>query len=147
MPASAEPGVHSDRSALVLITAVERQLTAAVSVDLEREGVTVEQWRVLDCLSPGEGRSMSDIANRALLPAPTLTKVVDRLVAGNLVHRRSDPYDRRRVLVLLTPRGRAARARLDYVMQRHESGLEQVLGESGLAQLTDLLSRLQATTD
>ncbi len=88
---------------------------------------------------------MREIATLAMLPAPTLTKVVDRMVAANLVHRRSDPYDRRRVLVLLTPRGRAIRSRLDQVLQRHQSNLEAVLGRSGLEQLTDLLSRLHAT--
>ena len=88
---------------------------------------------------------MSDIASWAMLPAPTLTKVVDRLVAENLVHRRSDPFDRRRVLVLLTPRGRALRTRLDKVLQQHRSRMEAILGRSGLEQLTDLLSRLQAS--
>ncbi len=139
------PGIAADRSAFVLITAVERQLTAAVAADLEREGVTVEQWRVLEELSQREGLSMSEIASLAMLPAPTLTKIVDRLVAENLVHRRSDPYDRRRVLVLLTPRGRTVRSRLDHVMQRHESSLEAVLGRSGLEQLTELLARLKAS--
>ena len=139
------PGIAADRSAFALITAVERQLTAAVATDLEQAGVTVEQWRVLSCLSHREGRSMSQLANLAMLPAPTLTKIVDRLVAGNLVHRRSDPYDRRRVLVLLSPRGRASRSRLEQVIRRHEAGLEEILGTSGLLQLTDLLASLRAT--
>ncbi len=141
------PGIAADRSAFALITAVERQLTAAVAADLEQQGMTVEQWRVLSGLSHREGRSMSELANLAMLPAPTLTKIVDRLVALNLVHRRSDPYDRRRVLVLLTPRGRASRSRLEQVVRRHEANLEEILGRSGLMQLTDLLTSLHATTD
>jgi len=139
------PGIAAQRSAFALITAVERQLTATVAADLQGEGVTVEQWRVLDGLSHRKGRSMSEMAMEAMLPAPTLTKIVDRLVALNLVHRRSDPYDRRRVLVLLTPRGRALRTRLDRVMERHQMTLEGVLGHSDMQQLTDLLARLQAT--
>lgn len=137
--------IAADRSAFGLITAVERRLTAAVTAELEREGVTIEQWRVLAELSQQQGLPMSEIASLAMLPAPTLTKIVDRLVAENLVHRRGDPQDRRRVLVLLTPRGRAVRSRLDRLMQRHESSLEAVLGRSGLEQLTDLLGRLNAT--
>ena len=141
------PGIAAERSAFALITAVERQLTATVAADLQREGVTVEQWRVLTALPRSEGRSMSEIAVEAMLPAPTLTKLVDRLVAVNLVHRRSDPYDRRRVLVLLTPRGRTLRSRLDEVMERHQASLEQVLGRPALEQLTDLLARLQSTME
>ena len=140
------PGIAADRSPLALITAVERQLTAAVAADFDREGVTVEQWRVLDTLSPDDGRAMSDIASRALLPAPTLTKIVDRLVAQNLVHRRSDPYDRRRVLILLTARGATLRSRLDQVVRQHESSLEEMLGATGLGQLTELLARLHAAS-
>ena len=137
--------IIAERSVFALLTAVERRLTAAVAADLDDEGVTVEQWRVLKGLSHREGRSMSDIASSAMLPAPTLTKVVDRLVAENLVHRRSDPFDRRRVLVLLTPRGQALRSRLDEILQQHRFRMEDVLGRSGLEQLTDLLSRLQAS--
>lgn len=141
------PGIAADCSAFTLITAVERELTATVAADLAPEGVTVEQWRVLDGLSYRDGRSMSDLANCAMLPAPTLTKIVDRLVAANLVHRRSDPYDRRRVLVLLTPRGRAVRSRLDRVTQRHQSLLAETLGPQGLGRLSELLSRLQARAE
>ena len=140
------PGIAADRSAFALLTAVERQLTAAVAADLEQAGVTVEQWRVLSCLSHREGRPMSELASLAMLPAPTLTKIVDRLVAGNLVHRRSDPYDRRRVLVLLSPRGRASRPRLEQIVRRHEASLEEVLGRSGFLQLTELLASLRTTT-
>lgn len=138
------PGIAAGRWAFDLITAVERQLTAAIAADLEPEGVTIEQWRVLAGLSDREGRSMSELASVAMLPAPTLTKIVDRLVADNLVYRRSDPYDRRRVLVLLTPRGQAFRHRLDSLVERHQSNLEEVLGSAGLGQLTQLLTRLQA---
>ena len=41
-----------------------------------------------------------------------MTKVIDRMVANNLVYRRVDPADRRRVLVFLSARGRAAHRRL-----------------------------------
>lgn len=136
--------ILSGPAALVLITSVERRLSAALAQDLEREGVTLDQWRVLNCLDTLEGRTMSDVAIQVMVPPPTLTKLVDRLVASNLVHRRSDPEDRRRVLVLLTPRGRALRQQLHKVVQQHQQHLIQVLGEGGYDQLTDLLVRLHA---
>ena len=51
---------------------------------------------------------MSEIAEFALVPAPSLTRLVDRMATDGLVHRTVDARDRRRVLVHLTPR-RAAR--------------------------------------
>ncbi|MFE2578913.1 MarR family winged helix-turn-helix transcriptional regulator [Streptomyces sp. NPDC059378] len=53
---------------------------------------------------PG-GIPMTALAGHAFLPAPSLTKLMDRLVDQNLVYRRIDPADRRRVLARLTPRG------------------------------------------
>ncbi len=138
------PATHRGQSPLFLITSVERRLTAALAADLEREGVSVEQWRALECLDLREGTTMSDIAGRVLVPAPTLSKLVDRLVASNLVHRRGDPQDRRRVLVLLTPRGAALRQRLDVVAQHHQEWLSEVLGETGFRQLTELVGCLHS---
>lgn len=135
-----------DRSILASITSVERRLTAALAPDLERQGVSVEQWRVLDYLDSREGRTMRDIAVAVTVPAPTLTKLVDRLVSSNLVHRRSDPQDRRRVLVLLTPRGRALRQQLQKVVDQHHHRLVEVLGEDGYADLAELLGRLEGET-
>lgn len=134
--------VTTDQSVLVLLTGVERRLSAALAADLAAEEVTLDQWRVLAHLSASEGRSMSQVGARVVLPAPTLTKVVDRLVAANLVHRRHDPVDRRRVLVLLTPRGVEVRRRLEEVTETHEERLRHSLGGSGLDQLTGLLARL-----
>ena len=50
---------------------------------------------------------MSEIAEFALVPAPSLTRLVDRMATDGLVHRTVDARDRRRVLVHLTRQGRA----------------------------------------
>lgn len=134
--------VTTDQSALLLLTGVERRLSAALAADLAREKVTLDQWRVVAHLSTSEGRSMRQIGACVVLPAPTLTKVVDRLVAANIVHRRHDPVDRRRVLVLLTPQGMQLRRRLEKITEKHEEKLRQSLGKSGLDQLNVLLVRL-----
>jgi DNA-binding MarR family transcriptional regulator len=89
-----------------LLSRAERQLTRRVAVVLAEEGCTVEQWRVLAAVAGASGRPMTETAEDAMLPAPSLTKLVDRMVADNLVHRRADPSDRRRVLLHLAPRGR-----------------------------------------
>jgi DNA-binding MarR family transcriptional regulator len=129
-------------SALALISIVERQLSTALAADLLIEGVSLEQWRVIDALSTTEGRPMSEIGRSAGLPAPTLTKVVDRLVATNVVHRRHDPEDRRRVLALLTRHGDELKHRLRKVAIQHEEALRQSLGEPGFEQLNALLAQL-----
>jgi DNA-binding MarR family transcriptional regulator len=94
-----------------LLSHAERRLVRRLSAQLAEEGCTVEQWRVLSAVSDGAGHPMTEIAEYALLPAPSLTKLVDRMVADNLVYRRPDPTDRRRVLLHLAARGRILHAR------------------------------------
>lgn len=51
------------------------------------------------------------IASRQSLPAPTVTRIVSKLVAAGLVVRVSDPADLRCFQLQLTPQGEATRAR------------------------------------
>ena len=50
---------------------------------------------------------MGEIASHTALPAPTATRIVDRLVTQRLAYRSADPLDRRRVLVHLGAEGRS----------------------------------------
>ena len=95
-----------------LLSRTAHELNERLLGVLEAEGLTLGQWWVLGLLSGGAGRTMSEAADYAMLPAPTLTKAVDQLVAANLVYRRADRHDRRRVLIYLTARGRRLHARL-----------------------------------
>jgi DNA-binding MarR family transcriptional regulator len=125
-----------------LLSQAERGVTRQLGRVLEEEDCTVEQWRVLVLLSDGVSHSMSEVAEFALLPAPTLTRLIDRMVADNLAYRTADPQDRRRVLVHITPRGRALRKRL---AGRIESSQAAILAEADpddVAQLAALLSDL-----
>jgi DNA-binding MarR family transcriptional regulator len=124
---------HADRS-------VVRQLSPA----LEAEGCTVPQWRVLVLLADGRGHQMSEIADFAIVPAPTLTRLIDRMATDGLVHRKADMRDGRRVLVYLTRRGRALYRRLDERVQREETA---VLADVDAAEAQQLLVLLAALVD
>jgi DNA-binding MarR family transcriptional regulator len=103
---------------------------------LEAEGLSLGQWWVLGLLSDGAGHTMSEASEYAMLAAPTLTKAVDQLVAANLVYRRADRHDRRRVLIYLTARGRRLHARL---AGKLTGSLDGVVDAAEAAQLTQLL--------
>ena len=91
----------------------ERAVVRRLSPRSRPRAAPCAQWRVLLLLADGRGHPMSEIAEFALVPAPSLTRLVDRMVTDGLVHRRADARDRRRTLVHLTPRGRALHRRLD----------------------------------
>ncbi|OZD83623.1 hypothetical protein CH260_09335 [Rhodococcus sp. 05-2256-B2] len=99
---------HQDAaSAARLLTVVERAVSDRLRATLVPWELDLEEWRVLSLLSDGEGHTMAETAEFALLSPPTLTKAVNRLVSNNLVHRRTGTVDRRQVLIRLTARGKA----------------------------------------
>ena len=132
------PGAGAEDVAWLLSRAAH-QLNERLSGALEAEGLTLGQWWVLALLSDGAGHQMSQAADHAMLPAPTLTKAVDQLVAANLVYRRADRHDRRRVLIYLTPRGRRLHARL---AGKLGGILGDVIDAAEVAQLNQLLLRV-----
>jgi DNA-binding MarR family transcriptional regulator len=125
-----------------VLTLVERGVAARVAAALKEAGATVEEWRVTSLLADGAGHTMSEIAEFALLPAPTLTKVVDRLVSAGLVYRRVDDADRRRVLVFLSGNGRAALDRLTAAIEDEWRRVQDAVGKEELALLRVLLARM-----
>jgi DNA-binding MarR family transcriptional regulator len=124
-----------------LISHVEHRLNARLRTTLEPQGCSIEEWRVLDLLSDAEGHTMSELADYALLLAPTLTKLVDRLVSDNLVYRRADAEDRRRVRAYLTPRGQERHQ----LLRRRVAACEAELAGTGM--LTELLGELYDELD
>ncbi|MEV6196652.1 MarR family transcriptional regulator [Streptomyces sp. NPDC051920] len=125
---------------LYLLTRAERLAVRRVQSVLDEFECTVEAWRVLDLLSDGQGHNMTALADHAFLPAPSLTKLMDQLVDQNLVYRRVDPADRRRVLAHLTPRGKQRWQLLAREVRSDWGDLEHLLEEG--EELDQLLARL-----
>ncbi len=120
------------------LTRAARAVAARVEQVLAKEGLTLDQWLVLDALSGKGGLAMADLADRTLTTGPTLTRVVDKLVTTAQAYREVDAADRRRVLVHLSARGRATHRRVAVKVTEVEAGL-------GLAE--DVLVALRALGD
>ncbi|MFG3288932.1 MarR family winged helix-turn-helix transcriptional regulator [Streptomyces sp. NPDC048179] len=136
------PSVPSSPDLAHLLGHAERRIVQRLAAVLAEEDCAVEEWRVLSLVGDGRGHPMSEIADHALMPAPSLTKLVDRMVAGNLVHRRPDPHDRRRVLLYLTERGQDLYARAAHRVHADQARLLDAL-DDGTA-LARLLPQLTA---
>jgi DNA-binding MarR family transcriptional regulator len=66
--------------------------------------LSLPQYRVLSLLGDGSSAS-SALAGRLAVSPPSVTAVVDGLVARGLVERHADAADRRRLTLVLTARG------------------------------------------
>jgi len=124
-----------------LVGRIEHRLRREIERTLGLDGPNLDQWRALDLLADGDGHSMTEIAGHVMVPAPTLTKIVDRLVESALVYRRPDERDRRRILVFLSDHGRELHRRLAPEVQRIERELAAQVGPDA-PQLLRLLHQL-----
>ncbi|MFE9188274.1 MarR family winged helix-turn-helix transcriptional regulator [Micromonospora sp. NPDC007208] len=132
------PGAPADL--LRSLTRAERLLSRRLGAVLADDALSIEAWRVLCLLADGQGHPMSEVSAEASLPPGTLTKLVDQLVDRNLVFRRIDPVDRRRIRAYLTARGRREHARLDERVRASiaELGITEMgVAEVGVAETSE----------
>ena len=125
-----------------LLAQANREINRQLEARLAKEGVPVEQWRILKVLSDGNGRSMGELADAVLLNHPTLTKIVDRMVSDGLVYRVQDPHDRRKVLMFCSDRGRALCQRLNSLAMSQEAHIVENYGNKSTKELKRLLESL-----
>jgi DNA-binding MarR family transcriptional regulator len=125
-----------------LLDRLDRAVATALSPVTSAQGVSRDGWRVLLMLARGGGRSMGEIAAHTALPAPTATRVVDRLVAERLAYRNTDPLDRRRVLVHLSAGGRAVVERVCGTVERRAGEAIGAVRAPERAHLATLLEAL-----
>ena len=130
-----------------VLSQAERSVVRRLTALAEAHGSTIEQWRVLVLLADGKGHPMKEIADFVLVPSPTLTRIIDRMIADNLVYRRVDPADRRRVLIFCSARGRRLHAKLRREIERYESALAAADSSLDLQRLTSLLAQLIENVD
>lgn len=115
---------------------------------LARHDLTEQQWRVLRALSAADHPpTISDIAERTFLLAPSLTRIVGHLESVGLATRATDPHDHRRTLVSLTSRGHDVVARVAPESEAIYNALEHGFGSDRLHRLLDELAALEAVAN
>jgi MarR family transcriptional regulator, organic hydroperoxide resistance regulator len=105
-----------------------QQVTRRARELLAPFGVTPVQYAVLKVLSGTEGMSGAEIGARMVLDSASVTGVVDRLEALELLERRADPKDRRTLRIVTTQRADDLIASMDSAMDRLNAEAVAVLG-------------------
>jgi DNA-binding MarR family transcriptional regulator len=103
--------------------------------------VPVMQWRVMAALWDAP-KSAREVAEIILQKQPTVSKLLERMAHRGLVRREPDPEDRRRIVVSLTPRGRALAGPLIEAARQHERAVLEPFGAGNSATLVKVLQRL-----
>lgn len=78
---------------------------------LDQLGLTYPQYLVMNVLWREDAQTVGSIAGQLALESSTLTPLLKRLEAAQLVRRTRNPDNERQVVVALTPQGRALKAK------------------------------------
>jgi MarR family transcriptional regulator, organic hydroperoxide resistance regulator len=115
------------------------QANRRLNRQLSDEGVPLDQWRILRLLIESDGLTMRALADAVSLNRPTMTKVVDKLVADALVYRVPDPNDRRKVGIFLSNKGRSLFKEQNQRVSTHQNTVEGSFGVEETQKLKDML--------
>jgi len=125
----------------LLLGEAERGVTRRLAQVFADHDCTVGRWRTLAVLDRDGSRRMSELAKVAQLAPASLTRLIDGMVADNLVYRKVDPRDRRSVLVHVAPRGSKLYRQLSERIHL-ENG--SIFGDVDPDELADLVNSLAA---
>lgn len=109
---------------------------------LDKLGLTVQQWRVIRVLAEGRPKNASELAELCVLMPPSLSRILKALTERGLIER-VDDTDARRRKVQITEAGMEAyhahAGRAAEIYKRLEDGF----GEERMELLLDLLTELR----
>ncbi|MFI7703600.1 MarR family winged helix-turn-helix transcriptional regulator [Nonomuraea sp. NPDC049480] len=127
---------------LAVLTA-SRLLVAisARSLSVVEETVTLPQFRLLMIISVHGPMKLVALAERLAVNPSTAMRMVDRLIAADLVTRNVNPRDRREILVDLTENGHRTVAE---VIERRREEIAAVVRRMAPEQRAALVEALQA---
>jgi DNA-binding MarR family transcriptional regulator len=135
-----------DRVGYLLKHARER-LIALSAEGYARFGINGRELAVLTILAEGEPPSQLEAAQRLAIDRTTMVALLDELEAKNLVARRADPVDRRRNIVVLTPRGRECLTGATAAADMAEQVFLAPLGPADGERLRQMLRSVAAADD
>lgn len=106
-------------------------------------GVTPVQAMVLAFLAEEDGITSRRLGERVVLDSATLTGILDRLAATDLIERRSNPEDRRSIKIGLTPAGKQVAETIRASLEEANREFLMDMSREEEAMLRGLLRRLR----
>jgi DNA-binding MarR family transcriptional regulator len=106
-----------------LIARLAYQLNNDLVEKLRREGINVTRWRILAVLAMGDGITINEIIDRAMMQQSALSRALMNMEAEDYVRRVLRRADARYVEVFLTDKGRTLFNSLNIVVRRRQKRL------------------------
>lgn len=109
--------------------------------------LTEQQWRVIRVLHETSPLDASEVAERACMLAPSLTRIIKSLEERGIIRRERDQGDARRALLSLNPSGVELIRAVTPQSRAIYAKIEARYGPEKIEQLIDMLNELAATKE
>jgi len=123
----------------------QHEVFQEISDDFRDDDLTQAEYDVLLTVTRGEGGSarLRDVTANMLISQPSVSRLVDRMVARGLISKCADPRDGRGAIVTATEAGSAAFRRIATSHGRSIAARMSVLSDDELTQLERLTAKLR----
>lgn len=110
-------------------------------------GVTPIQSLILRFIAEEDGLTATALARRSELDMATLTGIIDRLEGAGIIERKTNPEDRRSLLICLTSRGKDMAQKVGEIIEEANQEFTEHLNEEERSKIFNLLARLRQSAD
>jgi MarR family transcriptional regulator, organic hydroperoxide resistance regulator len=118
------------------------QLNGDLIEKLRREGINITRWRILAVLAMGDGITISEIIDRAMMQQSALSRALMNMESEAYVRRVLRRDDARYVEVFLTDKGRALFNSLNIVVRRRQTRLLKGFSKQEVTAAFELIRRM-----
>jgi DNA-binding MarR family transcriptional regulator len=125
-----------------LIARLAYQLNGDLVEKLRREGINVTRWRILAVLAMGDGITINEIIDRAMMQQSALSRALMNMEKEDYVRRVLRREDARYVEVFLTDKGRNLFDSLNIVVRRRQRRLVKGFSAEEIANAFAMIRRM-----
>ena len=133
----------TNRSLPIALMRSREKVMAPIREMLKASGITEQQWRVLRILSEFGPQDLTEIAAKASLLMPSLSRIIRKLGEDELIIRATDPEDRRRQTVVIASAGQQITDDNLVLAPKIAGDFQHRLGADRFELLLDLLAELE----
>jgi MarR family transcriptional regulator, organic hydroperoxide resistance regulator len=125
-----------------LIARLAYRLNGDLIEKLRLEGINITRWRILAVLAMGEGVTITEIIDQAMMQQSALSRALASMVREGYVRRVTHRQDARCAEIYLTAKGRTLFGSLDVVVRRREKRLVYGLSPREVSAALALIRRM-----
>jgi DNA-binding MarR family transcriptional regulator len=133
---------HLGQAIPYLLASTGARMGNAFAKRLKPFGLSLSEWRVCASLQQLPDQTLSELAENTSSDLSAMSRIVDRLVALELVERHRNENDGRAVRIELTTSGRALTRKITPLARQYEAIALSDFAPEEVDQLRDFLTRI-----